>query len=402
MNARRPHEPTRDFLPQSDTWDDAENLTMALGCASCAWREHCGGLHVSAEAYNCLSFCSCADRSKCDMVCPNNQTLFRKRLREIGGLSLDAVPRANKLPVADLPDVVPYIQHNSRRESVLETPAAAIPLFKLYNLRTGELHFRSHDELAAHFRIHPGAHLLATGVDRDPQVESWWEWFSLGTERLASLRQLGISLITVPNFSLFTNVPRFDNLHAMKRIALSWSAIVRSGMQAALHVNARTTHDYERWAAFIRERPEVQVIAFEFGTGCGHGSRIDWHVRNLCMLADQAGRPLTLLLRGGLGFLRQFRSKFSRVVVIDTASFRRTVHRQFGTIVSPGKIHWSTQHTEPDAPLDNLLAHNVSMVAESIRTSTAPRVRQPRGKSAHRVRPTNHTDRQSGQMPLLR
>jgi hypothetical protein len=401
MNVRRPHEPTRDFLPQSDTWDDAETQSMALGCASCVWREHCGGLHVSADAYDCLSFCSCSDRSKCDTVCPNNQTSFLDRIREIGGLSLDVVPRAGKLPVAELPDVIPYIQHNSRREGLFQAPAAAIPLLKLYNMRTGALHFQSRDELAAHFRIDSGAHLLATGVDRDPRVESWWEWFSMGTERLASLRHLGISLITVPNFSLFTNVPRLDNMHAMKRIALSWSAIMRSGMQAALHVNARTIHDYERWAAFIRQRPEVQVIAFEFGTGCGHGSRIHWHVRNLCALADEAGHPLTLVLRGGLGYLRQLRSKFSRVVMLDTDSFRRTVNRQLGRVTPSGKIHWSTQPTEAQAPLDDLLAHNVRVVAERIRLSPLPRLRHSNGASAHRARSASNADRQSGQMALL-
>lgn len=401
MNARRPHEPTRDFLPQSNTWDDAENRSMALGCASCVWREHCGGIHVPAQAYNCLSFCSCADPAKCDMVCPNNST-FKQRLREVGGLALDDVPRAKKLRLANLPDVIPYIQHNSLRERALQVPAAAIPLFHLYNKQTGELHFQTRDQIAAHFRIDPAADLVATGVDRDPKVESWWEWFSGDTARLASLHQLGISLITVPNFSLFTNVPRLDNLHAMKRIALSWSGLMRNGMQAALHVNARTAFDYDRWVAFIRARSEVQAIAFEFGTGCGHGSRMEWHVRKLCELADQVGRPLTLVLRGGLNHARRLRSKFSHVVVIDTTSFRRTVNRRLGTPVSPGKVRWVPQQMEQGALLDDLFAHNVRVEAERVRTLQPPKVKTPRGSSAHRARPAGHTDRQPGQLPLLR
>ena len=40
---------------------------------------------------------------------------------------------------------------------------------------------------------------------------------------MSTLRDLGIALVSVPNFSLFLNVPRPDNLHSMKRIALGWA-----------------------------------------------------------------------------------------------------------------------------------------------------------------------------------
>jgi hypothetical protein len=60
---------------------------------------------------------------------------------------------------------------------------------------------------------------------------------------MQTLLDLEIALVTTPNFSLFTNVPRPDNLHAIKRIGLSWAELVAGGVPAALHINARTDYD---------------------------------------------------------------------------------------------------------------------------------------------------------------
>ena len=54
--------------------------------------------------------------------------------------------------------------------------------------------------------------------------------------------------------------------------------LISEGLPAALHVNARTEHDYARWGELIADRQEIEILAFEFATGCGRGERIDWHV----------------------------------------------------------------------------------------------------------------------------
>ena len=35
------------------------------------------------------------------------------------------------------------------------------------------------------------------------------------------------------------------------------------------HVNGRTEQDYARWGDLIAERPEIEILAFEFATGAG-------------------------------------------------------------------------------------------------------------------------------------
>ena len=124
--------------------------------------------------------------------------------------------------------------------------------------------------------------------------------WSLGPDRLDAicrLREFGVELVTTPNFSLFTDQPRWDDMHSMKRIAITHEEFLREGLPAALHINARTERDWERWAEYIRLRSEVTHVAFEFQTGAGWAGRIDWQAAQLVHLAKDAGRPLHLVVR---------------------------------------------------------------------------------------------------------
>ncbi|MGH7268007.1 MAG: hypothetical protein ACREMB_24585 [Candidatus Rokuibacteriota bacterium] len=86
-----------------------------------------------------------------------------------------------------------------------------------------------------------------------------------------------MALVTTPNFSLFADQPCWDDLHSIKRIALVHEEFLSEGLPAALHINARTDQDWERWRAYVAVRPEVTHIAFEFATGAGRAERIKWY-----------------------------------------------------------------------------------------------------------------------------
>ncbi len=91
---------------------------------------------------------------------------------------------------------------------------------------------------------------------------------------LAALRALGVALITGPNYSMFTDEVRYNDMHAMKRIGMTWQEIVAAGIASAYHLNARTPHDYCRLANFIAARAEVTDVAFEFKTGAAWRKRL--------------------------------------------------------------------------------------------------------------------------------
>lgn len=400
MNQRPAHEPTRDFGSSRRLWDDAIRHTRSLGCHSCKDFGRCGGLHTEAGLLDCKDLCSCADKAKCDMVCRFKPGQFVRRMREVGGLGFETAPRAPVIPVPDFPSILPFVGDGYSRLATLDEPIVALSLYDVINLATGELHVTTREALARRFRIPADAIVVLSGVEKDRKIERWWE-LSNRPALLAGLKNLDIALVTTPNFSVLSNVPRTDNLHSMKRILLSWVEMARAGLVAALHVNARTDTDFGRWSRLIQDREEIQAIAFEFATGCGQGDRIDWHVRQLCGMADAAGRPLTLAIRGGMRKLPELREHFARVSVIETDAFARTMRRRRAVLSETGRVRWLVSPSPRGFPIDELLAHNVALVrtAYSSEPAQAPRS-NPLVRPVPRLAP--HRYDQSRQPSLLR
>ncbi len=400
MNQRPSHEPTRDFRPSRRLHDDAARNARSLGCHSCPDFKDCGGLHISAGIFDCGDLCSCADRNKCDMVCRGKPRAFFERMMEVDGLDLGTVARVAPVAAVPLPDLVPLIGHKYSRTKPLSEPVVAVSLFELFHMGTGEPNVRSRAELGERFLIPPDATVIATGVDRDTKVEAWWA-FSARERVMQTLRDLGIALVTTPNFSLFTNVPRPDNLHGMKRIALSWAELMAAGIPAALHLNARTDYDYARWTMFIAERPEVTAVAFEFGTGAGSPDRLEWHVDRLCALAADAGRPLILVVRGGVRALQRLRVHFGQVILIETDAFSRALKRRRATITESGRLRWTRALTPKGEPIDELLAHNTVTVRSALTQQMIHPLEPLRVAQRPIRRPASNADRQTAQSSFV-
>ena len=328
-----------------------------------------------------------------------NPSLFVARMREVGGLDFANAPRAPVNGVPALPMIVPFLDHRYGRSATLDEPVVALSLYELVNLATGTSHVASRAELADRFRIPESATVIVSGVDKDDPIERWWELKERAVI-LRALRALGVALVTTPNYSVLTDVPRTDNLHAMKRILLAWTEMAAAGLPAALHVNGRSLHDFVRWGDLIAERPEIEILAFEFATGCGRGERIDWHVTQLCALAARVGRPLALVIRGGGRKLSELRRHFAHVSLIETEAFSRTIRRRRAYLTESGQLKWAKFPTPKGAPLDDLLAHNVTLVRASYETLAKPAPRQ--WLQARRTRRATHRDGEPVQPGLLR
>ena len=340
-------------------WDDAATMPCSLGCVSCVDRPICGGAHNSASFFDCDDYCRCDDKATCDLVCRGNPKQFVERLREIGGLEFANAPRAPTVPVEALPPMVPLIEHSTARIGTLNSPIVALPLHALLDINAGTLRYPDRDALGQKFGIDPNARLVISGVARDRRIERYWA----AADRAAMLEQLSafdIALITPPNYSVLTDVPRTDTMHSMKRILMAAVEMMQAGLPTAMHVNARTERDYERWAELIAERPESQCLAFEFATGTGRGERLDWHVAQLSGLAARVPQPLGLVVRGGMRALEPLRAVFAAVTMIDTDAFTKTRCRQEAQFRHDGKLVWRKHPTPPGAPIDALLQQNVA------------------------------------------
>ena len=114
-----------------------------------------------------------------------------------------------------------------------------LPFFKVIS-KNGRLKCPDDAVLRKRFRLAADVPVILSATAKDHFIEAWW---NLGLARrkevICALRDLGVSSVTTPNYSLFTSQPRWDDMHSMKRIALAWEEFQNAGMPAALHVNAR-------------------------------------------------------------------------------------------------------------------------------------------------------------------
>lgn len=350
--------------PDAALWYDSAR-PVALGCTLCPDLDLCGGLRIEGGVFDCRSLCSCARGGKrCSGVCRGHQQTFIRRVHEVGGFALDDVPRRAPLPVPAVPDWVPIIYNGTNRRKALAGGTVAVPLLSLFNRASGTGRFENRAEMLAFFRLTPSTRIIVTGVDVDPSLERWWS-FGDRPRLIESLHGLGIEMVTAPNYSLFTDVTRHDNLHNVKRIALTWAEFMAGGMPCALHVNGRTDTDYKRWSDFVAAREEVSVLAFEFTTGTASTLRGGYHRDQLLALAAQAGRPLHLILRGGRRYLRELTAAFASVSTLDADPYVKTKYRQRAQFVIGADVEWKASPTPNGQPLDGLLRHNIEVARHS-------------------------------------
>lgn len=309
---------------------------------------------------NCLDLC-CGQPERCDKPCRNNPD-YALRVREVGTFSLESVPRAPVLTAPELPLVVPVLFHGHGRNQRLGSAPVALPLYALFSRRDGELRFGSYEALCSAFGLMPGTPIVLTGTDEDPPLERWWGYEGRRREIIRGLRALGIALATTPNFSLFVDVPRHVDLHAIKRIALVHWEFLDEGLPAALHVNGRSETDFQRWGAYVRDRPEITHLAYEFTTGTGRAARRKLHADWLIGVAIEAGRPLDLIVRGGIDLLPRLSSVFNLVTVLETWSFMKTMKRQRALPQPNRGLAWRSAPSPFGAPLDELFATNQAAV----------------------------------------
>jgi hypothetical protein len=88
----------------------------------------------------------------------------------------------------------------------------------------------------------------------------------------------------------------------------------------------------------------------------------------LCKLAEDVGRPLSLVVRGGADVLPLVSRSFSRVAFLDTTAFMKTVKRKSGVLTEMNRVTWKAVK-DPTLPLDELLEHNYLTMARLTGTS---------------------------------
>jgi hypothetical protein len=332
--------------------------TMSLGCLNCYTKPVCGGLHVHAAMFSCRALC-CNKPAACQSVCTRRGAAYINHLQEVHGLSLGGLSKLSAVKTPTLPPLVPMIYSRSRRENVVRSPAVAIPLAAVIDRREGNLKFADRAALSEAFLFEPTAQIVISGVDVDQSLERYWSK-ARAAGVVQAIANLNPALVTTPNFSLFVDVPREDNLHNMKRIAICWHELVEAGIPTALHLNGRTDADWKDWISFLKEHVEIDALAIEFATGLRNPARGEWHVEHLESLRRVVDRDLALVVRGNR-FSERLKRSFPRLIEIDTSIYMKSVKRQLSYKDGTHR-KWRRTMTLIDQPLDDLFQENVDTV----------------------------------------
>jgi len=337
---------------------DPKAHPVALGCHGCHHFAACGGLCVKS-LFDCLDLC-CNDPDNCTRVCRKAPSVrFADQLREINGFDFGDVPRAPLVKHQIRDYIVPLVYHGSGRVRQLSGPAFALRLPDIVNFRERKLKFSDRASLCAAYRIPEDAQLILSGVHQDHRIEPWW---TLGVDRIGiieGIRRIGIDMVTTPNFSVVLDQPRTDDMHAMKRILIAFEEFARGGIPCALHAHGRTERDFERWAAEITNRTEVEALSYEFTTGPGRRARRNWHLNQLASLATAASRDLDIVVRGDPEVIEFLRGHFRKVIYLETSAFMKTLKRQRAERDGNDALRWVRSPTKPGDALDSLFLHNL-------------------------------------------
>jgi hypothetical protein len=267
-------------------------------------------------------------------------------MREVNGLELDNLPRAKRCAATDI-------------------PAVALPLRRFVR-RNGWPAFTSHAKVEAAFGISPHTRIVLVGSGRDKPIESWWQLSEKRPSIIAALHALGVALVTGPNYSVFTDEVRYNDMYNMKRIGIAWQEIVAGGVPGAYHLNARTPQDYRRLASFIAVREEVSDVSFEFKTGAAWRQRRGFHLTQLLQLAGRVERPLHLVMVGGVTAIPILAPGYAKLTYIDTSAFMSSVYRQRLYLTNDGKMKKTAVLKLTGQPIDDLLIDNIATMRSRV------------------------------------
>ena len=337
------------------------------GCKTCSLKPAlCHGVDEGFAVDGCMAF----DHRKCvefGWTCICNSELFAQRFQEVGNFKCHL--QRKLLPVEfQLPRYIPTLYHGFNYARPLDVDWIAIPLHIL---------FRSHADgsmvpiartprrLCELFGVRPNTKIILTGVGPDQGIEDFWGVHQKDNY-LPLLRQLGIHLFTVPNYSFFKNAPPPHNRYNRSRILRVTERAVEAGIVSVLHLNALYEDEWKDWETLLIQHPEITLVCLEFQTGYTRRIVGDRAFNRLVKLQQTVGRPIHPILIGGARYAAELGKHFASSTIIDAQPFMQTFHRKICTIRHDGSIEWKYQPSKMDELLDARFRGNLDKYSRRI------------------------------------
>jgi len=336
----------------------AVNFYDITSCISCPVRRVCGGLRdAQGDALSCQFVCggSCRDNSRreCVFACPNNPARYYRELLEVR--ALDYLPQL-QIGIPEFwhfPFYVPQFHHGYRRKQSFAAPAGFAAI-AIADILKHARHAANPAELRDIFRLARRTHIIATGIARDDLLESWWHDFPAAE----LLRRVNVVAVTVPNFSIFDDAPRHQNMINIARLHHFEERLTREQLPVVPHIYAQNPEDWARWSKFLTGQHQIRMVAAEFQTGLQSPAEGRPYIQKLGELQRQIRRPLHLLAIGGAQYIPELSAVFPSLTVIDSQPFMKTMYRRALNVIPPLDGKWIRHETLEGEPLDRLFEDN--------------------------------------------
>ena len=337
------------------------------GCQECIIFEICQGTSTPR-----LGSAACYSSSKEEMqfedeMAPCNP-LFWRYWDDVGGLHHWKFDPLLSPKMINVPTYIPMVRNGSRRVTHLEEEIVAIPLFKVFgkrNVKSYGSRFADGLELRRFFKIQDDARVILIGVSEDPALELFWQEHQVH-KVFEELVALNVSGVTIPNFSAFEDMNRFDLFRNFKRVLLVADRLSKANIPAILHLNAFEPWHWRFWENLLRDHPEISVVCKEFQTGMKEFEKGIEAIKHLDRVQNHLNRRLHPILVGGGSYYREAANRFDSFTIVDSRPHMLSMSRTLLKVVSKNLFEEVPCPTQLHRPIDHIYRENLRVHADNL------------------------------------
>lgn len=256
-------------------------------------------------------------------------------MSDVGGtVRFGSVALATRLP-AGLPRFIPQVATVgglARFDQGLHWPAYAIGLRRVFSAATGTMYRGLTGRPARQsLGLAPGQLAVLACYGEDPLIEAYWTWrHARGLAEQIAAQEW--DLVLAPNFSVYGNQPRAEQLINMRRSLLAAAELAAAGLAVVPNVYWYRLEDLRRWAEWVTGT-NPPAIAINAQTMRSARDWDTWLYPGLCWLAGSLPDGLPLIITGlsRPGRIRQVAAMFSGLIVVSQNPYQ---YAQHGAVVT--------------------------------------------------------------------
>jgi Domain of unknown function (DUF4417) len=289
----------------------------------------CSGCSSSCEFCGCSRAGAGSGCALCPVRC-GSRTDIAAWMGDLGRtVRFESVTLAGRLP-GGLPRLIPQVATVGglrRFDQDLHWPAYAIGLRRVFSPATGTM-FRGLTAGPARqsLGLAPDQQAVLACYGEDPLIEAYWTWRK--ARRLAEqVAAQEWDLVLAPNFSVYGNQPRAEQLINMRRSLLAASEFSSAGLAAVPNVYWYRLEDLRRWSEWVAGTGPP-AIAINAQTMRSARDWDTWLYPGLCWLAGSlpAGLPIIMTGLSRPARISQVAALFSGLIVVSQNPYQYAQH----------------------------------------------------------------------------